>query len=504
MEAVWAKFLPDWRETFTVSQIFDIVPADRLRKLLSQYSDIFHSTVYLLGGDKGLLLKYPDVFSQEEIIMKPVYLRDSLLGYVAVPSTDKEAETHLGFIEQNLSEMIEMGYEIDSLSGEVARNYEELSLLWNLSSKLGSELDVDKICNILADQVMSICASKNISIMLDGEIFSNTLYMMSVLHQPHITEPIMLNCEKSVLFPKISLGINADKASKMTLKKDEGLIGYALHKKEALTIHDVYSDERFETFPYPVKSILIVPLIAEDTVIGAIICSDKLNNEEFLSKEIKLISGIASECALSLKKALLYDEIQNMLFSTAEAFAFAIEAKDPYTYGHSKRVSEMTVKIGLHLGLSPDKLNRIRLAALLHDIGKIGTPEDILHKSGKLTPGEMSKIKEHPVIGARMVEHIKRMTEIAQWIYHHHEKYDGSGYPAGIGGNAIPLAARIISIADNYDALTSDRPYRKAFTKEESIRIMRKSVGLHFDPFLFRYFEKEVHSEQMPIYEVSA
>jgi putative nucleotidyltransferase with HDIG domain len=504
MEAVWAKFLPDWRETFTVLQIFDIVPADRLRKLLSQYSDVFHSTVYLLGSDKGLLLRYPDIFSQEEIIMKPVYLRDSPLGYVAVPSTDKEAETHLGFIAQNLSEMIEMGYEIESLSGEVARNYEELSLLWNLSSKLGSELDVEKICNILADQVMSICPSKNISIMLDGEIFSNTLYMMSFLHQPHITERIILNCKKSALFPKISLGINADKASKMTLKKDEGLIGYALHKKEALTIHDVYSDERFETFPYPVKSILIVPLIAEDTVIGAIICSDKLNDEEFLSKEIKLISGIASECALSLKKALLYDEIQNMLFSTAEAFAFAIEAKDPYTYGHSKRVSEMTVQISLHLGLSPDKLNRIRLAALLHDIGKIGTPEDILHKSGKLTPDEMSKIKEHSVIGSRMVEHIKRMTEIAQWIYHHHEKYDGSGYPAGIGGNAIPLASRIISIADNYDALTSDRPYRKAFTKEESIRIMRKSVGLHFDPFLFRYFEKEVHADQMSTYEVSS
>jgi HD-GYP domain-containing protein (c-di-GMP phosphodiesterase class II) len=115
----------------------------------------------------------------------------------------------------------------------------------------------------------------------------------------------------------------------------------------------------------------------------------------------------------------------------------------------------------------------------------------------------MSKIKEHSVIGARMVEHIKRMKEIAQWIYHHHEKYDGSGYPAGIGGNTIPLAARIISIADTYDALTSDRPYRKAFTKEDAIRIMRKSVGLHFDPLLFKYFEKEVRSEQVSTYQVS-
>lgn len=484
-------------------QFFDFVPADSLRKLLSQYSNVFQTAVYLFGIDKGLLLKYPDVFSQEEIIMKPVHLRDSLLGYVAVASKDKEAETHLGFIKQNLSEIIEMGYEIDSLSGEVARNYEELSLLWNFSSRLGSELDVDKICSILADQVMSICPSKNISIMLDGEILLNTLSTESFSHQPDITESIILNCDKSVLLPKISLGINADKTSKMALKKDEGLIGYAIHKKKALTVHDVFTDKRFETFPYPVKSILIVPLIAEDTVIGTIICSDKPNDEEFLSKEIKLISGIASESALSLKKALLYDEIQSMLFSTAEAFAFAIEAKDPYTYGHSKRVSEMTVQIGLHLGLSPDKSNRIKLAALLHDIGKIGTPEDILHKSGKLTPDEISKIKEHPVIGARMVEHIKRMSEIAEWIYHHHEKYDGSGYPAGIGGNAIPVAARIISIADNYDALTSDRPYRKAFTKEEAIRIMRESVGLQFDPMLFKYFEREVRRDQVSTYEVS-
>ena len=485
-----------------MSQIFNIISADRLRKILGQYSEAFHTTIYLLDSNKKLLLTYPDDSNQQEIIMKPVHLRDSLLGYIAIPLTDKEAETHLSFAEQNLSEMIEMGYELDSLSGEVVRNYEELSLLWSLSSRLGSELNFDKICTILAGEVMNICPSKNISIMLDSDIFSNALTMMSLLHQSQITEPKALTCEGSLLFPKVSIGVHADKAAKMTLSKDRGLIGYTFRKKEALTVHDVHSDKRFEPFPYPVESILIVPLIAEDMVIGAIIASDKLDNEEFLSKEIKLISAIASECALSIKKALLYDEIQSMLFSTAEAFAFAIEAKDPYTYGHSKRVSEMAVQIGLHVGLPPDKLNWIKLAALLHDIGKIGTPEDILHKSEKLTPTEMSKIKEHSVIGAKMVEHIKRMKEIAQWIYYHHEKYDGSGYPAGIEGNRIPLPARIISIADTFDALTSDRPYRKAFTKDEAIGIMRKSIGLHFDPFLFRYFEKEVHMEQPSAHNV--
>jgi putative nucleotidyltransferase with HDIG domain len=476
--------------------------ADRLRKLLRQYSEAFHVPLYLLDGTKELLVAYPDDFLQEEIITRPLYLRDSLLGYVAIP-LHKEAETRLGFIEQNLSEMIEMGYEIDSLSGEVVRNYEELTLLWSLSARLGSELNIHKICTILADEVMNICPSRNISIMLDSEIFSHSVTMISGVKQPQIDEPKILNYEKSVLFPEVSIGVHADTATKMTLSKEKGFIGHAFSKKEALTVNDIHTDRRFEPFPYPVKSILIVPLIAEDTVIGAIVASDKLNNEEFLSKELKLISGIASECALSLKKALLYDEIQSMLFSTAEAFAFAIEAKDPYTYGHSKRVSAMAMRMGLHLGLPSDKLNWIKLAALLHDIGKIGTPEDILHKSEKLTPAEMSKIKEHSVIGARMVEHIQRMKEIAQWIYHHHEKYDGSGYPAGIEGNEIPLPARIISIADTFDALTSDRPYRKAFTKEEAIRIMRKSIGLHFDPFLFRYFEREVHSEHTFAHQAS-
>jgi putative nucleotidyltransferase with HDIG domain len=349
---------------------------------------------------------------------------------------------------------------------------------------------------------MGTCPSKNISIMLDSEIFSLSVTLPSPVNQLQIDKPEMINHEKSVLFPKVSVGIHADTASKMALNKEKGLIKHVFSEKEALTVNDVYSDVRFESFPYPVKSILIVPLIAEDTVIGVIIVSDKLNGEEFFSKEIKLISGIASEGALSLKKALLYDEIQSMLFSTAEAFAFAIEAKDLYTYGHSKRVSEMAMRMGLHLGLPSDKLNWIRLAALLHDIGKIGTPEDILHKPEKLTPAEMSKVKEHSVIGAKMVEHIKRMKDIAQWIYHHHEKYDGSGYPAGIEGNAIPLPARIISIADTFDALTSDRPYRKAYTKDEALRIMRKSIGLHFDPFLFRYFEKEVHVEHALAHEV--
>lgn len=470
---------------FPMPRIYDLVTIGRLKQLLCQYSEVFNIPVFLFKEDKELLLSSPEDASEQELLMKPLFVRGSLVGHAACPS--KEAQ-RLDFIVKNLSVILEKGYEIESLSAEVARNYEELSLLWRLSSRLGSVLDVEKVCTIVADEIMNICPSKAVTIMLVDNI-SSDIEAVSCLQQPRV---MASNPSKNpqVLFPKVALGMYADRALQMTLNTDRGLVGYTFNRKESLTVCDVHTDKRFEGFPYPVICLLIVPLIVEDSTIGVIIASDKLNGEEFYSTEIKIISSISSECAISIKKASLFNEIRSILFSTAEAFSFAIDAKDPYTYGHSKRVSELAAKIAEQMGIADDIVDWIRLSALLHDIGKIGTPENILHKSEKLDTDEMSKLKEHSIIGARVIEHIKKLSEMAKWIYHHHEKYDGSGYPAGIAGDTIPLPSRIISIADTFDALMSDRPYRKSFTKEEAIKIMRESIGEHFDPVLFEYFEK--------------
>ena len=464
-----------------MSKIFEYIRPEKLKKLFKGYSEAFNIPVFLLGMDKGVILKFPDDVPQPELDMHPLNVRDSILGYVGIPTGG--AESHLVIINQNLSEMAEMGYEIESLSGEVARNYEELSLLWRLSSKLGAGLNVDKICNVLADEAMSICPSNNLSIMLVIDMPTGPLPTMGAKAVP---KP---QVKMSLLFPKVSLGRDASRASTTPLATNRGLIGYVFEKKEAITVCDVHKDARFEGFPYPMTTIMIVPLIVEETVIGVVIASDKINGEEFYTTEIKLISGIASACAVSIKKALLFDEIHDMLFSTAEAFSLAIDAKDPYTYGHSKRVSEISVAVAKMLGLPPETTNWVRLAALLHDIGKIGTPEDILHKHGKLDLTEAEKMKEHPVVGARMIEHIQKLRDVATWICHHHEKYDGTGYPAGLKGDEIPLPSKVIAIADYFDALTTDRPYRKAFPKEEAIRIMKESNGTHFDPAVFSQFE---------------
>ncbi len=467
-------------------EIIDLVDKSRIKALLRQYSNTFGISVFLLDKNENLILAYPENRQYNDLIKEPVYLRDSLVGYVGIPQTDSAPQFSLDFIAQNMTEIIGMGYEIESLSGEVARNYEELSLLRSLSSRLGAVLNVEKICNVVSEEVMNICPSKNISIFLVSDMLADTLSTSFIVGSRDRAN----KNRSSVLTPKVSLGTYSNTASIMTLSTDKGLLKHAFDKKEPLTVCDVSADNRFEGFPYPVKRILIVPLLVEDSFLGAIVATDKLDGEEFFSTEIKLLFSIASYCAISIKKALLYDGIRNMLFSTAEAFSLTIEAKDLYTYGHSKRVSDIVVKIFKKLGVSSEITNWIRLAALLHDVGKIGTPENILNKKGELDIDERDMVKQHPLTGAKMIERIPMLKDLSPWILHHHERYDGSGYPSQLSGESIPIPSRVIAIADVFDALTSDRSYRKAYTKDEALKIMKESLGKDLDPGLFEYFEK--------------
>ena len=166
------------------------------------------------------------------------------------------------------------------------------------------------------------------------------------------------------------------------------------------------------------------------------------------------------------------------------AFSEALDAKDQYTAGHSSRVKEYSVGIAQHMKLSENEIERLKKAALLHDIGKIGIPDVVLHKKTKLTEDEFAIIKSHPEIGATILKSIKFFKDIALSVYHHHERYDGKGYPQGIHGERIPLHARIIAVADSFDAMTSSRPYRKAFPLETALAEIEKNKGMQFDPYI--------------------
>jgi putative nucleotidyltransferase with HDIG domain len=178
----------------------------------------------------------------------------------------------------------------------------------------------------------------------------------------------------------------------------------------------------------------------------------------------------------------LYTKMRKMYLETIRALAAAIDAKDPYTKGHSERVAKIAVVLATELNLPDRDIEDIEYTALLHDIGKIGIADRILGKSSKLSNEEFKKIKEHPIVGAKIIEPVDFLKNSYKTIYHHHEKYNGSGYPDGLKEKDIPLCARIIAVADAYDAMGSDRPYRKKLSKEKILKEFTEQSGKQFDP----------------------
>ncbi len=184
----------------------------------------------------------------------------------------------------------------------------------------------------------------------------------------------------------------------------------------------------------------------------------------------------------------LYTRMRKMYIDTIRTLAATIDAKDPYTRGHSERVSQMAVKLAKRVGYTESEIEYIEYAAILHDIGKIGIEDRILGKKDKLTDEEYEKIKEHPVIGAGIIESIEFLKKCSQTVLHHHEHYDGKGYPDGLKGEDIPRTARLLAIIDAYDAMSSDRPYRRKLTEQDILNELQKEAGKQFDPDMVKFF----------------
>ncbi len=180
--------------------------------------------------------------------------------------------------------------------------------------------------------------------------------------------------------------------------------------------------------------------------------------------------------------------LRSLFIGSIKALAQALEAKDEYTQGHSARVAEESVRIATYLSLSEEEIRSIWIAGFLHDIGKIGVKESVLNKPGKLDAMEWESVKEHPVLAARILDPIDELRDVIKMVKHHHERFDGGGYPDGLAGSSIPLGARILSVADAYDALTSNRPYREPMTPEEAIQIFKDGAGTQFDPVIVEAF----------------
>src|ERR1700726_789052 len=217
----------------------------------------------------------------------------------------------------------------------------------------------------------------------------------------------------------------------------------------------------------------------------------KAGADDFLSRPVDKTELLARVRSL-LKLKQRTDELEraeSVLFTLARS----IEGKDPYTHGHCERLAEYSARLGEQLGLPEDQITALRRAGIVHDVGKIAVPDAILLKPGRLTPDEWNLIKEHPVVGERICAPLKSFRFVLPIIRHHHEKFDGSGYPDGLRGEAIPVTARVLQVVDVYDALTTDRPYKKAFSVTDALQTMKEEVAKGWwDPHIFDQFERLV------------
>jgi putative nucleotidyltransferase with HDIG domain len=298
---------------------------------------------------------------------------------------------------------------------------------------------------------------------------------------------LLLDSKKEELYFEIALGEKGDVIKRYTIKVGEGIAGKIAQTRTPIIENNVEKSDIFNPkFDYltsfKTKSILGVPMLYKDELIGVIEAINKKDDKPFDYDDLDLLQIISNEAAIAVKNALLYNNLKSLFFDTIESLVNAIDAKDPYTHGHSKRVSEFSVLIGKELNLDSDYLEKIRLAGLLHDIGKIGVEDTILRKKDKLLEDELIEIKKHPTIGKSILAPIDLLEDIVNGIEEHHERYDGKGYPKGLKGEEISLLGRIISVADTLDALTSDRPYRKGISLDLALERIKEESGRQFDP----------------------
>ena len=249
-----------------------------------------------------------------------------------------------------------------------------------------------------------------------------------------------------------------------------------------------------------IRSAMIVPLKIRETVFGVLTAFVNQGAKRFVEKDLYYLSFLAQSAAHAIENLALYENIYENLFATLYAFVKAVEARDLYTQQHSSRVTGLSLILGQHLGCSKEELDTLNFAGHLHDIGKIGIRDDILLKPGRLTSEEFEKIKDHPVIGANILEQLGLWEQERQIIRCHHERFDGSGYPDGIKQQKIPFLARILSVADVYDAMASDRAYRKKMQDDVIIKIINDGVGTQFDPDVVAAFNKVYKEGQITRY----
>lgn len=347
---------------------------------------------------------------------------------------------------------------------ELSHVYEELSLLYRIG-EIYSTLSIEEICARILDEAVQTI----------GVATAAVLFM---------------DDRQEYLYTKAKRGVwNPDRR----YYRDAEVLWNAIDSKRPSAFCRFHETEHCALIP-EIASLLICPILGKHRSIGAIAVADKAGQAEFFSNDTKLLMALSSQAGLAIENAFLYTELETLLVGAIRSLVKALEATSFWTAGHTERVTEYALSIGRVMILSPDQLEKLKICALLHDIGKIATPRHILNKEGALDEHEWLEMKKHPGVGAEILEELRQFNEVILGIKYHHEHWDGRNGIFGLKHEEIPLLARILSVADTYDALTSDRPYRKRRTREDAIAEIRRCAGTQFDPAIVEAFHRWAES----------
>lgn len=354
--------------------------------------------------------------------------------------------------------------ELTKLSQQLGETYEELNLLY----RLGQELTVsgDPRCF-----VQSLCQDLL-------EVMSFRWVAVKLFDTPKLSKQLagMFVCEGTTQQP-------VEEAEQAVIAMSQ----LPQVHKPAVVLN--IASQWGHLVPALGNSLLAYPLYKDDVFYGLIVAVDKdAEAGDISSVDLKLVGSTASQLRIFLENVTLYDQLHLMFLGTLEALTAAVDAKDRYTCGHSQRVALLGRQLAETLGLPTDRVERIHIAGLMHDVGKIGVPEAVLCKAGRLTRDEYEIIKGHPEIGANIVKDIPHFDDIIPGVLHHHERYDGTGYPHGLAGEDIPVMGRLLALADSFDAMSSTRTYRAALPRERVLEEIRACAGTQFDPTMTPHF----------------
>ncbi len=339
--------------------------------------------------------------------------------------------------------------------------------------------------------LMEVAALINSSLNL-GEIKRLAVETATSCVEADAASLLLLDFETRELYFEATTGEKGNQLREIRLKPGQGIAGWVALRGGALIIDDAGKDKRFNAdvdraTGYTTRNILAVPVASKERMVGVLQAVNKKVGD-FSTDDLDILETLAHQVGTAIENALLYQEQRETFLGITMAFAEALEKRDTYTGGHTRRVCEYSLAIARHLSLPEEMLEEIRLSAILHDIGKIGVPDRVLQKPGKLEPEEFAEMNLHPVIGSEILEHVKSLRPMLGGVRNHHEKFDGTGYPDKKKAEEIPLTGRIIAVADSFDAMTSTRPYRTALSHETALQELVTCSGRQFDPAVVEAF----------------